>query len=168
MSPLRKQGSNVSRGKSHWRDEMKMCLTLGLLLLVGVGCGRESEPGGPGAGRVQAPGAAPADPANTFTIVVPAGKTRVDAGEAYLAVVEINRRKEFREEVAFEIVPPAGVSIDPLRAVVSPAEDELRIRIEPAPDTKPGPAVVQLTAMPASRQNPIHEEFEIEIGAPKG
>lgn len=147
---------------------MKSCLQILLIFaLTCTGCGRESVPGGPGAGGVQAPGDAPQDPANTFHIVVPAGKTYLDVGESYTAVIEINRREQFHEEVAFEFRAPPGVSIEPKRAVASEKEDEVRLLIKAAPQADPGPGIVQVTAMPASRQNPIHEEFEIEIGAPE-
>ena len=146
---------------------MKRCYMILLIVAVSsIGCGRESVPGGPGASGMQAPGDAPQDPANTFRIVVPAGKTHLDIGESYTAVIEINRREEFHEEVAFEFRAPPGVSIDPVQAVASASEDEVRLLIKAAPRAAPGPGIVQVTAMPASRQNPIHEEFEIEVGVP--
>ena len=144
---------------------MKSCFQILLIAAVAcTGCGRESMPGGPGAGGMRAPGDAPENPANTFRIVVPAGRTHLDIGESYTAVIEINRRDEFHEEVAFEFRAPPGVSIEPKQAVASESEDEVRLLIKAAPQAEPGPGIVQVTAMPASRQNPIHEEFEIEVG----
>ena len=147
---------------------MKSCFPIVLIIaFVSTGCGRESVPGGPGAGGMQAPGDAPQNPANTFRIVVPAGKTYLGIGESYTAVIEINRREEFHEEVAFEFRPPPGVAIEPRQAVAKENDDEVRLLIKAAAEAEPGPGIVQVTAMPASRQNPIHEEFEIEIGVPE-
>ena len=137
-----------------------------------IGCGEETEPGGPGAD--------PASPAangdgddmqneeNTFTMTVPSTATDIEAGGSESITVSIDREDQFNEAVTLQFTAPQGIRVEPQQHEIAAGIDEADVTITVDPTAQPGEHRISVTATPTSGENPVTAEFMVEVEAADG
>jgi len=139
-----------------------------ILALMAVGCGKESEPGGPGAStRPTTPGGTAANGngkamENTFTVKVPATETSIDQGENKDITLTVNRGDTFKQKVALAFDPPAGVTVTPNMADVTSDLKDVKINVAVAPTAALGHTEIKVTATPETGKA-VTESFKVEV-----
>ena len=84
-----------------------------------------------------------------FKIVVPAFGTKIKQGETQSVVVTLNRGGFFKEDVALEIKPAKGISLEPTSILVKASDKpELQLRISAAKDAAIGDYLVDVKGSP--------------------
>jgi hypothetical protein len=152
----------------------KLASILLITAVAALGCGEESEPGGPGAtptggangangngGQVQ-------NEENTFTMTVPSGATNIEPGGSQAVTLEISRGDQFQEEVTLTFSAPQGITVNPQEATIPANLEETEVTLTAEQTVQPGTHEIQVTATPASGQNPVTKPFKVEIEAADG
>lgn len=145
---------------------------LGILLTMTavsmIGCGQESEPGGPGAAaRTGANGSAngdrkAADDKRTFTVTVPGTTVDVDRGEEEEVTISLDRGDEFNETVTLTIEAPAGLNVAQRTVEMAAGQDEVKVRIRADAAARLGEHSVMVKATPKTGKA-VDQSFKIEV-----
>jgi hypothetical protein len=141
-----------------------------ILALMAVGCGKESEPGGPGASTKPGGTVAPGTTANggskalenTFTIKVPATETSIDQGENKDITVAVDRGDQFKQKVALAFAGPEGVTVTPASGDVTADLKDMKVNVAVAPGTALGHHELKVTATPETGKA-VTEVIKIEV-----
>ncbi|HUG92024.1 MAG TPA: hypothetical protein VML55_14390 [Planctomycetaceae bacterium] len=138
--------------------------------MAALGCGKESEPGGPGADPVRtANGNGDTDfrnEDNMFRLVAPEGATDLEPGKTETISISIRRGDQFREAVVLTFTAPEGITIQPSEVTLQPEQDEAEVALTVAPGTRVGEHAIRVQGMPASGQNPTTVTFNVEVEEP--
>ena len=139
--------------------------------MAAMGCGEESEPGGPGADPVpqaNGNGNEMENEDNTFKMTVPSTATDIQAGGSQSVTVSIDREDQFNEAVTLQFTAPQGIQVEPQQHELTAGVDEADVTITVDPTAQPGEHRISVTATPASGQNPVTSEFMVEVEAAEG
>ncbi|MEX0702948.1 MAG: hypothetical protein WD069_12710 [Planctomycetales bacterium] len=151
----------------------KLATILALVTIFAAGCGKESQPGGPGATNGAATNGAATDGAakdrtadkeRTFTITVPGTTVDIDQGEQDEVTIKLNRGSEFKETVNVAFDAPAGVTISPATAELKQGENEVKITLTATNSATVGKHRVTVKATPQTGPA-VAEPFDLEVNA---
>jgi uncharacterized membrane protein len=79
--------------------------------------------------------------------------------------ISIDRGDEFNEAVTLTFTAPAGIKVNPPEAEVAEGIDEVDVTLSVPPTAQAGEHTINVTATPASGQNPVSHSFKIEVEA---
>ncbi len=136
---------------------LAMMSMLGVALATGLGCGVQSEKGGPGAVSTTVD-----DAARTFTITVPRLDVNVKPGETRDVQIDVNRGDQFNQQVTLRFDAPAGVTVSPQEVTVAADEKQASITIEAAPDARIAAHTVNVTALPETGKE-VTSHFNVAV-----
>jgi uncharacterized membrane protein len=138
------------------------------LTAFAVGCGKESEPGGPGAKTTTTPNGGSKTYAegkageNTFTLKVPATDVNLTQGEEKTITLTVDRGKDFKQKVAVTVEPPQGVTVTPASHEVPAGEKEFKVRVTAASKAPLGKADMRVTATPETGKA-VSEMVKVDV-----
>jgi uncharacterized membrane protein len=133
-------------------------------LVLFLGCNK-SEPGGPDAKRSDAKNPITGAPNNeSFRISAPAVDTTLKQGEHKQVDVEVERSKDFKQDVTLTFKGDKGVSVTPASATVKASDKDTTVKIKvSAEKTTPiGEATIHVTAKPQTGE-PTSAEFKVNV-----
>ena len=112
-----------------------------LMVMASFGC-RTSSPRGGGVSRDEG-----------FTLVVPAFDTEIRQGQAQSVSILVDRDDYFKRDVQLEFTAPAGININPTRAMVSASDRPyVQLRISANEDAALGAYRVHVKGNPNTGQ----------------
>lgn len=143
---------------------MKKLAILLTMASMAIGCGRESNPGGPGASRpgTGANGAANGASDRTFTITVPGIAEGVRQGEEGEVTIKVHRGDQFKEPVTLTFEAPAGVQIEPRTVEVKEGQDEQRVKVRADATAQVGKHTVTVKATPQTGVA-VTQTFDVNV-----
>jgi hypothetical protein len=126
-----------------------LALIAGSLLPLGIGCDKQSTPGGPGVTHPAAKPPIVGQADETFHLSAPTLSTHVAQGETKTAAIGIKRGKNFDQDVTVKFGDlPNGVTITPTSAVLKHGDNEVQVSISAAADAAVGDFTVAVTGSP--------------------
>jgi uncharacterized membrane protein len=138
---------------------MRSLLTAAVVtvLALAVGCSEKSPLGGPGN-----TGPGKTDKDNTFNLTAPATATDIKQGETKEVKVDVNRGKNFNEDVKLKFEAPKGISVSPASMNVKPDEKTAILRVEAAKDAPTGECTVDVVGQP-EHGNAVKTMIKVKI-----
>ncbi len=137
----------------------------GAFMLTGCGS-HQSQPGGPGVQR-DGSNVHVANSDNTFRIDVPHGATHVKQGQAKTIRIEIDRGKNFQQDVKLEFKgAPQGVKVEPATTTIKQDMKEVNVKIEAGMDAPLGESRITVTGVPMREGAPTSNDFAVDVDKP--
>ena len=130
-----------------------IAVVLTLALMAVSGCKQQSPQGGESKDE-------------RFKISVPFFDTNVTQGQVKTATVSLKRGDYFKQDVELQIIPTAGISIEPTKVLVKASDKpEVQLQISAAKDAALGEYRVLVKGTPETGE-PISAEFNVKVVAP--
>lgn len=128
-----------------------LVLSMGVLAVAFVGCGKESPRGGDTETEE-----------GSFSLVVPRVTTIVKQAEQDDVTISIDRGENFKPDVTVKLEAPAGITATPDTFTFKAGSDEQEVTLQAAADASVGKQAVKVTGDPTEGETTT-TSFEIEV-----
>ena len=131
------------------RNAVLIVMTLALTAVFGC---QTSSPRGGGSG-----------PNEGFRVIIPAGNTSVQQGQAESVYISLNRDQSFKRDVTLDISSSDGISVDPTTVLIKSSDRPIaQVRLTAATDAAIGMYHVDVNATPETGE-PTSARFNVHV-----